>query len=93
MEETAVPTDEAPASGLSNYQTLARAKFYASERCEAARIMLDKLVHSTDYDTESTYYVDSLEFCERHLDYLSRHPNLELNGYMSNLRLMTRKRS
>ena len=73
--------------------TLVQTKFYASERCQTARAMLLQLVDSPDYDTSANRRERDFNFCERHLDYLSRNPNLEINGYMSNLRLMTRIRN
>jgi hypothetical protein len=77
----------------ATYQTLAQAKFYASDRCQIARSMLQELSESADHDTTSSRDTDELSFCERHLEYLSKFPHIEVAGYMSNLRLMTRKRS
>lgn len=70
----------------------AQAKFYASEQCLEARRAFQALVVDSDYDTNSDYFKTDVTFIERHLDYLSRHPGLELAGYLSNLKLMTRKR-
>jgi len=75
------------------HKTLAQDRFYSSERCQGARRMLQELVDNPVYDTKSSRDTDSLNFCERHLDYLSRYPNMELVDYMSNLKLMTRKRT
>lgn len=74
--------------------TVVQAKFYNSDRYHIARKMLEDIVASGDHKTHSNYHhTGDLDFCERHLDYLSRHPNLQLAGYMSNLKLMTRTRS
>jgi hypothetical protein len=71
----------------------AQVKFYASERCSDARRMLQELVDSTEYETTSLRFDSGVDFSKRHLDYISKQPHLDLIGYMSNLRLMTRKRN
>jgi len=72
----------------------AQKRFYISPQCDIAREQLQALVDNNQYDTRSPYYAtSSLSFIERHLYYLSQHPTLELNGYISNLKLMTRIRS
>ncbi|HSX05869.1 MAG TPA: hypothetical protein VLF69_05340 [Candidatus Saccharimonadales bacterium] len=77
---------------LEAYWNLTQKKFYASEQGRNARQMLQELVESPEYDTNSTYFENNLPFRERHLDYMSKQPHLDITGYMSNLRLMTRKR-
>jgi hypothetical protein len=65
-------------------------RFYASEQCEEARKALEQMVHSSSYNTDSTYFQgNALDFVERHLHYLSTHPAANLAGYLSNLKLMT----
>ncbi|HPG37172.1 hypothetical protein KC976_02310 [Candidatus Saccharibacteria bacterium] len=75
-------------------RSAAQAKFYASDGFIVARDALQAMVDSPLYNTDSAYYRSgsSLGFCERHLEHLSRHPELSLPGYLSNLRLMTRGR-
>jgi hypothetical protein len=87
------PAEVSYPQSLNTYLSLAQTKFYASDQCHTARGMLQDLVDSAEYETDSSYYSGGLKFCERHLDYLSRHPNLALSGYISNLKLMTRRRS
>lgn len=72
--------------------TLAQTKFYASEQYEIARTALQVLVENESHETNSGYYNGELNFCERHLEFLSKNPNVNLAGYLSNLKLMTRKR-
>lgn len=84
MQENSV---EAP------HRTPAQCKFYASEQCLSAREALKNMVGDQHYGTNSKYYQQSaLGFIERHLHYLSLHPTVNVNGYLSNLKLMTRKR-
>jgi len=75
--------------------TPARKRFYASEQCLTARMALQLMVDSALYDTESSYFngYAPLGFVDRHLHYLSTHPATRLEGYLSNLKLMTRIRA
>jgi hypothetical protein len=75
-------------------RTPAQARFYASDGYIVAKDALQAMVDNPLYNTDSAYYRSgsSLGFCERHLEHLSRHPELSLPGYLSNLRLMTRGR-
>ena len=73
--------------------TLAQSRFYASEQCLTARMALQQLVNSPQYNTDSSYFDGyALGFVDRHLYYLSTHPSTLVDGYISNLRLMTRVR-
>ena len=74
-------------------RTPAQARFYASDGYIVAKDALQAMVDNPLYNTDSVYFSSSsLGFCERHLEHLSRHPELNLTGYLSNLRLMTRGR-
>jgi len=65
-------------------------RFYASEQCQEARIVLEQMVGNPSYNTDSTYFQgNALDFVDRHLHYLSTHPGANLTGYLSNLKLMT----
>lgn len=67
-------------------------RYYDSEECDNARKALLKLVKDPTYDTDSSYYNGtSRNFIDRHLYYLSMHPGISMEGYISNLKLMTRK--
>jgi hypothetical protein len=71
----------------------AQKRFYASEEYVMAREALQQLVDNEQYDTDSDYFKSNeLEFVERHLYYLSTHPTTKVDGYISNLKLMTRVR-
>jgi hypothetical protein len=81
-------------SDASDYVALSRGqlKFYASEACQLAQEALRELVESPAYDTDSDYFISSSrDFTDRHLDYLSKNPTVNVAGYLSNLKLMTRK--
>lgn len=48
---------------------------------------------STSYTTNSTFYPDGqIPFVEKHLAYLVGHPQLDADQYLSNLRLMLKRR-
>jgi hypothetical protein len=75
-------------------QTPAQKKFYASEQCVMAREALQRMVDDGHYSTDSAYYRQSaLDFIERHLHYLSTHSAVNVAGYLSNLKLMTKHRA
>jgi hypothetical protein len=70
--------------------THAQRRFYASGLCQDARRRLQALVDSPEYATDpSPHIVDPVPFVERHLKHLSMYPNTNLDGYISNLKLMT----
>jgi len=70
-------------------------KFMASEAAELIRENLTKMMDDPEFNTVSTYSPTSVErmlFVDKHMKYLSQHPNLNPDHYLSNLRLMTRIR-
>jgi hypothetical protein len=68
-------------------------RFYSSEQCLMARKALQQLVDSPEYTTGSDYFSgNALGFVDRHLYYLSTHPTVQFEGYLSNLKIMTHKR-
>jgi hypothetical protein len=70
--------------------TYAQKRFYASELCQEARELLQALVDNPAYNTDPSSPVsESISFVERHLRRLSMYPKTNLDGYMSNLKLMT----
>lgn len=70
--------------------TMNQKRFYASQQCNEAREALEKLVKNPSYNTDSDYYNGAtLDFVNRHLQYLSTHPLVKIDGYVSNLKLMT----
>jgi hypothetical protein len=73
--------------------TPAQRRFYASEQCTAAHMALQQMVDNPQYNTDSSYFSgNELSFIDRHLYYLSTHPATLVEGYISNLKLMTRIR-
>jgi len=86
-------TQSAQSTEATVTMTSAQSRFYASERCLHARTALQQLVDSPQFNTDSS---DSdgraLGFIDRHLHYLSVHPSTLVDGYISNLKLMTRVR-
>jgi hypothetical protein len=74
----------------NNQPTYAQRRFYSSARCEEARRRLQDLVDNPEYDTSSSSTLaNHIPFIERHLNHLSMYPNTNLDGYISNLKLMT----
>ena len=83
---------QVPQSTAADYiaMTLVQRRFFASEQCTVARRALQRLVDNPQYNTDSNYFKTSgLPFVDRHLHYLSMHPIVNLEGYISNLKLMT----
>lgn len=84
---------QGPAPSDTPSLTQAQKRFYASEQCIAAREALQALVDNGQYNTDSDYYSENVRgFVDRHLHFLSTHPNASLAGYISNLKLMIRSR-
>lgn len=78
----------AEADGL--VMTPSQKRFYASEQCLMARKALQDMVDSSSYNTDSDYFNGgTLGFVDRHLYYLSTHAMTNVDGYLSNLKLMT----
>jgi len=74
----------------SSTYSMNQKRFYASEQCTNARLALQQLVDNPQYNTENINYSGAtLSFTERHLLYLSTHPLVKIDGYISNLKLMT----
>lgn len=70
--------------------TYAQKRFYDSDRCKQARKLLQTLVDSPEYNTNPpSFIMGPTPFVERHLNHISKHPRTSLEGYMSNLKLMT----
>lgn len=70
-------------------------EFLASVEATEIRGQLIEMEKNPIYITEVSYSPKSelgVTFSEKHLDYISVHPNLRPSDYMANLRLMTRLR-
>jgi len=86
-EQTAITQSDSKSGHLLTH---AQKRFYASSACEEARELLQALVDDPAYNTDPSRLMDNFTtFVERHLYYLSGHPQTNLNGYISNLKLMT----
>ena len=72
--------------------------FNAEERAkieETLRLMATDLAYNTksSYSANSDLHPDNLvNFVDKHMSYLTSHPSVDPNHYVSNLRLMTRIR-
>jgi hypothetical protein len=74
--------------------SLGSQKFLASDAAKLIREDLEKMMSDPGFNTTSTYSpssIDNVLFADKHLKYLSQHPNVNPQHYLSNLRLMTRK--
>lgn len=76
-----------------------RADFYKSEEGEQVATELRTMVSDSIYMTTPTYSANStlypdnqVSFVEKHMKFLSEHQEVNINQYLSNLRLMSRIR-
>jgi hypothetical protein len=76
-----------------------RRDFANTEEGKEIKARLQEMEDSLSYSTTSSYsantllYPDNLiTFADKHMDYLSKHPALDANKYLANIRLMTRVR-
>ena len=74
-----------------------KSSFFDSEESKAIKQRLQLMADSVTYNTQSSYtanglrYPDNLlPFVDKHMNYLSAHPQLDAGMYLRNLRLMTR---
>ena len=73
--------------------TISQQKFLDSEEAIRIKTALEKMVDDPAFNTEPTYTTGadpSWSFVDKHMTYLSEHPKLSPQHYLSNLRLMTR---
>jgi predicted AlkP superfamily phosphohydrolase/phosphomutase len=74
----------------SDTYTMNQKKFYSSEQYTEARAALEQLVDNPRFDTDTNVSkLIALPFVERHLHYLSTHPQVKVAGYIANLKIMT----
>lgn len=73
--------------------------FYTSEEGVHAQRMLASMTTDSTYNTESSYSANHeahptnlISFVDKHMKYLSEHQSVDVEHYLSNLRLMTRIR-
>lgn len=79
--------------------TKSRTNFGESELGIMIRETLRKMMDSTTYNTPASYSSNALQypdklipFDDKHMNYLTCHPRLDADMYISNLQLMTRIR-
>ncbi len=79
--------------------TIKKVNFFESEEGVEARSLLQTLWSDKAYKTDSSYSTDSesypdnlIPFVQKHMDYLSNHPSVNIKMYVANLRIMTRIR-
>jgi hypothetical protein len=73
--------------------TLRQQEFFNSEAGRTARLDLKLMANDPAYNTRpvfSSREAESMTFVERHMEYLSEHPNISPRHYLSNLRLKTK---
>jgi hypothetical protein len=76
--------------------TLHQQAFMKSEAGVDAKEQLQLMVNNPLYNTRETYSSGpelSTSFVDKHMLYLSEHPKLSVQHYLSNLRLKTKLRS
>lgn len=75
--------------------TISQQKFLDSAEAAAIRKTLEDMMADDRFNTGSTYDAGNVEdmlFVDKHMKYLSEHPKLNPQHYISNVRLMTRKK-
>lgn len=71
---------------------IGRTEFLRSEKADKLREELVAMTENPLYNTRvvSLIDTDSLYFVEKHMRYMSNHPNMDHFQYVQNLRLMTK---
>ena len=74
--------------------------FFATDIGLQARIDLEAMESNDTFNTPECYTANTarypkntMSFTEKHMDYLQKHPNLNSDQYIANLRLITRSRT
>ncbi len=77
--------------------TKKKSDFYASAEAQAIKAVLVHMDGDAAFNTPASYSADSasyannsIPFVDKHMRYLQAHPNLDMQQYISNLRLMSR---
>lgn len=77
-----------------------RVNFFESETGVQVEHTLKQMLDDGTYNTVSSYSADSnlypdnlIPFVDKHMHYLNTHPNIDPQHYISNLRLLTRRRA
>ncbi len=74
-----------------------RTDFFDSVEGAETKAKLEALVKNSAYNTRDSFSANSdnypdgiMPFVDEHMEYLRTHPNIDINHYISNLRLRTR---
>jgi hypothetical protein len=77
-------------------KSLSAQRFLESPEAIRVRTSLEALANDPNYNTKSMYSPAAggqVPFVDKHMDYLSQHLSVNVEQYLSNLRLMTKIRS
>jgi hypothetical protein len=76
-----------------------RKDFLDSEEGRDIRRILQSMSEDSSYNTDSSYSANTsqhpdnlISFADKHMNYLSTHPNLKASQYVANIKLMARIR-
>ncbi len=76
-----------------------KSEFFNSVECAQIREELKQLALNNAHNTVASYSADSnnypdnlMPFIDKHIKYLSEHQNIDPQHYLSNLRLITRRK-
>lgn len=76
-------------------KSLGAQRFLDSTEAKEIRNILIEMMSDPAFNTRAMYSPAAggdVPFVDKHLEYLSQHPSLNVEHYLSNLRLMTRVR-
>jgi len=77
-------------------KSLSAQRFLDSKEAESIRETLANMMTDPEFNTRSMYSPAAggdVLFVDKHMEYLSQHTTLNVEHYLSNLRLMTRIRT
>lgn len=77
-------------------KSLSAQRFLDSAEAEKIRVTLKEMMNNPEFNTKSMYSSlagGDVLFVDKHIEYLSTHAAVNVEHYLSNLRLMTRVRS
>jgi len=77
-------------------KSLSAQRFLDSAEAIEIRTILNEMMKDPEFNTKSMYSSlagGDVLFVDKHMEYLSQHTTLNVDHYLSNLRLMTRVRT
>ena len=76
-----------------------RTNFLDTEEAQVVKIELQEMLKNPKYATKDSYSADvvkypshSVGFVDKHMDYLQKHPNVNADYYLANLKLISKIR-